>query len=132
MEIAVKAKNDVDSRGLYESMLNIIAKIWIIAPKAKMNIKLDDLFVKNTTSGKIPRLKIRAISRIKPLNIVPYIRVNSRSSGVGTAGKNIPGMKKSITYHRIAIIVPIISRLAPLIFLSFLINILLTKSKIKS
>jgi hypothetical protein len=82
-------------------------------------------------SGKIPILKIRAISGIIPVNIVPYIRVNSISSGVGTKGSNIPGIKKSIIYHRTAMALPIIRRFALLSLSSFFTIILPTKNMIK-
>jgi hypothetical protein len=109
----------------------MIAMICIIAPKAKMKIELELLFVKNTASGRIPRLKIKAISGIIPVKIVPYIRVNSISSEVGTKGNNIPGIKKSIIYHRMAITLPIIRRFALLSLSSFFTNILPTKNMIK-
>lgn len=131
MEIAVKVNENADSKRLYGSKLKRIDRICIIAPKARKKIELEDLFVKNTASGRIPRLKIRARSGIKPVNTIPYIRVNSISAGVGTNGKNIPGIKKSIIYHRIAIALPIIRRFALLILSSFFTNTLPTKNKIK-
>ena len=64
MEIAVRVKDNTDSKGSFGSMLIRIDTICIIAPKARMKIDLEDLFEKNTTRGKIPRLKIRTISGI--------------------------------------------------------------------
>ena len=49
----------------------MIDMIWIIAPKAKKEIALEDLFMKNITSGIIPRLTIKTRSEIKPLKIIP-------------------------------------------------------------
>ena len=112
-------------------MLKTIAMICIIPPKASIKIELDDLFMKNTTSGRIPRLTIRTRSGINPANIAPYMSVNSISSGVGAIGTNMPGIKKSIQYHRIAIVLPIIRRFTLLILLSFFTNIQPTKNKIK-
>jgi hypothetical protein len=57
--------------------------------------------------------------------------VNSISSGLGTKGSNIPGIKKSIIYHRIAITLPIIRRFALFSLLSFFTNMLPTKNMIK-
>ena len=57
--------------------------------------------------------------------------MNSNSSGVGLAGKNIPGIKKSIQYQRIATADPIIRRFAPLTLSFLLTKIKLIKSKIK-
>ena len=108
--------------------IDIICKI---PPKASIKIELDDLFMKNTTSGRIPRLTIRTRSGINPANIPPYMKMNSISSGVGTIGKYIPGIKKSIQYHKIAIVLPIIRRFTLLILLSFFINIPLSKNMIK-
>ena len=49
----------------------MIEMIWIIAPKAKNEIALDDLFMKNIMSGRIPRLTIKTRSEINPLKIIP-------------------------------------------------------------
>ena len=131
MEIAVKVNENAESKGLYRSMPIKIEIICINPPKASIKIELDDLFMKNTTSGRIPRLKIRTRSGINPANIPTYMSVNSMSSGVGAIGKIMPGIKKSIQYHRIAIVLPIIRRLTLLILSSFFINILATKNMIK-
>ena len=131
MEIAVAVNEIAEIKGLYKSKPTTIDKICIIAPKARTKIELDDLFVKNMASGIIPRLMIRIKPGTIPVKIVPYTLVNSRSSGVGVIGKYIPGIKKSVTYHKIAIMLPIISRFALLSVLSFLIKVLPTKNKIK-
>ena len=131
MEIAVKVNENAESKGLYRSIPKRIDIMCIIPPKASIKIELDDLFMKNTTSGRIPRLTIRTRSGINPANIAPYMYVNSISSGVGIIGKYIPGIKKSIQYHKIAIALPIIRRFTLLILFSFFINIPPTKNKIK-
>ncbi|MHA2393120.1 MAG: hypothetical protein ACXAEX_14365 [Promethearchaeota archaeon] len=131
MEMAVNVNEIVDSMGSYRSKLNSTAVICIHAPKAKNKIELDDLFMKNTTSGRIPRLKISTASGIKPVNIVPYIRVNSISSGLGTNGNNIPGTKKLIKYQRVPILLPIISRFAFLTSFFLFIRILPINNTIK-
>ena len=71
MEIAVVVNENADNNRSYGSLLNKIDIICIIAPRAKKKIELDDLFMKNTTSGISPRLKIKTRSGIKPLKIVP-------------------------------------------------------------
>ena len=71
MQNAVVIKVNMDNNRLYGSKAINIDIISMIAPKAKNRIELEDLFMKNTNSGRMPRLNIKTRSGINPVKIMP-------------------------------------------------------------